>query len=521
MNKNNKLNILPIFLASITMACLLFTNSISASATDYNLEREQRLLETISSNEINGWPDGPQIGADAAILIELETGTVLYAKNIHKELYPASTTKIMTALLAAENSQLDEIVEFSREAVYSVPSDGSNMGMDEGEALTMKDALYGILLLSANETCNAVAEHISGSIDSFVERMNERAKELGCLNTNFVTTNGLHDENHYTSAYDLAMIGRAFFANPLLAEISGTRTYHWQPTDRQPDDFTLSTKNKLLPGCEYSYEYILGSKTGFTSESRQTLVSAAKKDGITLICVILKEESPFQFQDTIDLFNYGFSNFKKINIKENETTYVMDHSDFFNTNQDVFGSSKPILNIDEKDSVIIPNQLNFSDLSVDLSYEDLSESSVATLVYNYQDVVVGTAEVTIDPGTTSSYDFASDDLTYDKEAAQEDAETLTDAEKEKSVVFIYVNRVFYWILGIVIVIIVGLFLRSVFHNYHFEKKSRKKRRRRYTSNSRQNHMGTRSQRKVRADQKRKRRKDTRIRFDYGDFQDLE
>lgn len=165
--------------------------------------------------------------------------------------------------------------------------------------------------------------------------------------------------------------------------------------------------------------------------------------------------------------------------------------------------------------------LNFSDLSVDLSYEDLSESSVATLVYNYQDVVVGTAEVTIDPGTTSSYDFASDDLTYDKEAAQEDAETLTDAEKEKSVVFIYVNRVFYWILGIVIVIIVGLFLRSVFHNYHFEKKSRKKRRRRYTSNSRQNHMGTRSQRKVRADQKRKRRKDTRIRFDYGDFQDLE
>lgn len=520
MNKKRTQSILKIFLTGFSILNFIISPAISVSATDYNLEREQRLLETVSSNQITGWPDGPQVGADAAILMELETGTILYAKNIHKTLYPASTTKIMTALLAAENSELNDMVEFSKEAVYSVPWDGSNMGMDEGEALTMKDALYGILLLSANETCNAVAEHISGSIDSFIQTMNERAKELGCLNTNFVTTNGLHDENHYTTAYDLAMIGRAFFANPLLAEISGTRSYHWQATDRQPDDFTLNTKNKLLPGCEYSYEYIIGSKTGYTNESRQTLVSAAKKDGMTLICVILKEESPYQFQDTIDLFNYGFSNFQKVNIKQNESTYVLDHSDFFNTNQDVFGSSEPILNIGENDFVVIPNQINFSDLSVTLSYDDLKESTVASLLYTYQDVLVGKADVTFEVQSASTFDFASDDLTTE-ETSQTDS--IDSPKPEKNTVFIYVNRVFYWIIAFIILIIAGIFIRSVFRNYHFEKKSRKKRRKRYHSstNSKRTHMGTRSQRKVVAERKKKRRKDTRIHFDYRDFQDLE
>ena len=174
-------------------------------------EEEQQRSESIMTNAIPGWPQGPAVSAKGAILIEADTGTILYGKNIHEKLYPASTTKILTTLIAAERCELNETVKFSAEAVNSIERASSNMGIDIGQELTMEQCLYGILVYSANEVANAVAEHVSGSIDAFVELMNERAAELGATDSHFVTTNGLHDDAHYTTPYDLAQIGRAFF----------------------------------------------------------------------------------------------------------------------------------------------------------------------------------------------------------------------------------------------------------------------------------------------------------------------
>ncbi len=186
-----------VMVLAIIMPCLKVKADV-----DYMQEAENRKYNEVQSNLIQDWPQGPKIGAEAAILMEASTGTVLYAKEITKKEYPASVTKVMTGLLAAENCDLDEMVTFSHEAVFGIERGSSNIGMDEGESITMNDALHGMLILSANEVAMAIGEHIAGDKDSFAELMNQRAAELGCVNTHFVNACGLHDDNHYTCAYD-------------------------------------------------------------------------------------------------------------------------------------------------------------------------------------------------------------------------------------------------------------------------------------------------------------------------------
>ena len=209
-----------LFLVGFLALCSFFSDGLTIAAEAASLEELQEEAEArkalpIQSNEIDNWPAGPQVSAQAAILMDANTGVILYSKNIHERLYPASTTKIMTALLAMEKGNLDDMVDFSHEAVFSVPADGSNMGMDEGESVSLEECLYGIMVASANEAANAAGEYISGSIDDFVSLMNERAQEIGCTDTHFTNPNGLHDDQHYTSAYDLALISSLFFRNEM------------------------------------------------------------------------------------------------------------------------------------------------------------------------------------------------------------------------------------------------------------------------------------------------------------------
>ena len=168
--------------------------SYASSYEDLMEAMENRKSLPVQSNEIENWPDGPLIGAEAAIVVEANTGVILYSKNIHEKLYPASTTKILTCLIATENSSLDEIVSFSSNAVFSIEKGSSNMGMDVGQSITMEECLYGILVGSANEVANAVAEHIGGSTEGFAEMMNQKASELGCLDSHFANANGLHND---------------------------------------------------------------------------------------------------------------------------------------------------------------------------------------------------------------------------------------------------------------------------------------------------------------------------------------
>lgn len=369
-----------------------------AETTDYEAAALARKELPIQSNEISGWPEGPSITAQAAVLMDARTGTILYAKNIHEELYPASTTKIMTCLLAAENCSLDEKIEFTNSAIDSVPRDGSNIGMDIGQSISLEQALYGIMVGSANEVANAVAEHVGGSIDKFVKMMNDKATELGCTNTHFNNANGLQDSEHYTSVYDLALISREFFNNELLCKVGNTARYHFTPTATQPDDFYIRNKHKLING-EISYEGIVGGKTGFTDLARETLVTCAERDGMRLVCVVFMEESPAQFNDTVSLFDYGFNNFHSVNVSDNDKRYMPNDSLFFESEHDVFGFSGNILSLDEDSNIILPKTSSIEDSTYDITYDltdaDLNShpTAVAKVNYHYQNADIGSAYI--------------------------------------------------------------------------------------------------------------------------------
>lgn len=428
----------------------------AANEIEQNLET-QRAMD-IQSNEVENWPEGPVVSAESAILIEAQTGTVLYAKNIHRKQYPASTTKILTCLIAAERCSMDEIVTMSNTAIFDTPRDSSHIALDVGNEITMEQSLNAILIRSANEVAFGVAEHISGTWQEFAVLMNERARQLGCVDSNFVNPNGLPDDNHYTSAYDLAMIGRAFFANELLCKISSSTRLHIPPTDKQPKDILENTSNKLLKGQTYEYEYLLGSKTGYTNASRSCLVSGAEKDGMQLICVVMKDEAPLQYEDTISLFNYGFSSFERINVSQTETKYNIDNAGFFYSGNDIFGSSRPILSLNKDDCIILPRNASFKDTVSTISYDTEDSGQAALISYTYNGVPVGTASV----------DFAADEEeTYSFDPDRKKGGGSSKETEKPSVIFINVVRVFLWAAVIAAVILVILFTRWFLKNHEF------------------------------------------------------
>ena len=502
--------------------------TIHAEPRDYMAEMEARKTLSVQTNEIPGWPQGPAIGAQSAILMDAQTGAILYAKGIDEKHYPASTTKIMTCLLAVENSDLDEMVTFSHEAVFSIEPGSSNIGMDEGESITMNQALHGILILSANEVANAVGEHVAGDAQSFVDMMNAKAAELGCTNTHFMNAHGLHHENHYTTARDLATIAREFFSHDVLANISGMTYCTFEATETQPDSFSLATKNMLVEGKEYEYEWLVGSKTGYTSQSRQTLVSCAKKDGMELICVVFVEESPYQFTDTIALFDYGFENFQRVKISDHETGYTMANTGFLESGSDIFGNSKPFISLAEDTYVIIPNSATFADLTSSLVYDTDYSGSVAEVQYFYQDYYVGetyvkvsgqnpivfnTADGSLSEGNldnaveTGSVDIAQNDASEGdtnpnhtdvvitsevmegliaEQLANSGSEDVSESKpvtnEDGDSIFINVKVVLI-IVAVIVALAIGLILfKTISENYHFARRrmARKRRKRRRT-----------------------------------------
>ncbi len=453
--------------------------SASAQEIDYKAEAEARKLLPVETNDVDNWPKGPEIGAESAILMDADTGAILYAKDIYHTEYPASTTKILTALLAVEQSSMNEIVVMSHDAVFSVPRDGSNIGMDENQALTMEQALYAVLVGSANEVANAVAEHVAGSMTAFTGLMNERAAMLGCVNSHFANPSGLPDDEHYTCAYDLALIARAFFSSELLSKMASTPYYYIGPSDRQPDEIPIRSHNRLFVGCSYEYADLVGSKTGYTDSARQTLVSCAERNGMRLICVILKEESPFQFEDTIALFEYGFSNFGKVNVAQNETTYSINSTDFFETSIDIFGSSQSILWLDEDDSVILPVTAEFEDLDCELSYDTEDSSTVAVLSYSYHGLPVGTA--TIHAAYDAVKPFSFDEvppLAQLEMPMPVPTPTPASDTQESKVIFINVKSMLLIVIVAAVIIGVILYLAAYIRSYHFSTKYKDRKRRR-------------------------------------------
>ncbi len=250
----------------------------------------------------------PEVSADSAVLIDAVTGTILYSKNMDTAYPPASTTKLMTALLTLEKSKLDDTVTVSKKVPFV---DGSKIGLSEGEEIKVKDLLYGLILMSGNDCAEALAEHIGGSIENFSVMMTSRAKELGCENTNFVNPSGLYNENHKTSAKDLAFIMREIVKNADYREIASTFAYKVPPTNKHPEGIHLGNENKLInKNSMYYYQGAEAGKTGYTVQSLHSYVASANRNGQRLIVALVHDKNKAFYTDSKNLFNYGFNNFE-------------------------------------------------------------------------------------------------------------------------------------------------------------------------------------------------------------------
>ena len=247
----------------------------------------------------------------------LGTGKILYEKNAKEKRFPASTTKIMTAILALEHRNLTDTSTVSHDAIFTVPSGYSHANLQLDEVLTMEQLLNVLLIPSANDAANVIAEDIAGSVESFASMMNTKAREIGCENTNFVNPNGVHNENHYSTAYDLALIGRYAMKNDIFRKIVSTIKYTLPTTNKYDKEnrIFVNTNRLVNEKSGQYYKYTTGIKTGFTDAAGNCIVASAKRDDMELICVIMGADNDAntdtnKFDDCISLFNYGFGNYK-------------------------------------------------------------------------------------------------------------------------------------------------------------------------------------------------------------------
>lgn len=266
--------------------------------------------------------DPASLSSEAATLIDADTGQVLFSKNVDVPLFPASTTKALTALIIAEDLKLDEVVTIDKDSPFT---SGSRIYVIEGETFTVEQLLYAMLLESANDAAVALAKYHSGTVEQFAKKMNERAKALGATHSNFTNPNGLPDTSHVTTAHDLAVIGKAFTQQPKLMEIVKTVKYDILPTNKQPETRHLFNSNRFLFGTgsknkinykgqpiDIKWDSVTGLKTGFTNAAQQCFIVSATQNGRNLIAVILKAQGNNLYIDPRSLLEHGFNNFKPL-----------------------------------------------------------------------------------------------------------------------------------------------------------------------------------------------------------------
>ena len=382
---------------------LIILCAISLLLNSPTIANAQSITHTVlgSTNETNTspWPDdAPSVNSKAAIVMEASTGAILYSKNIHDTFYPASITKILTSLIAIENSSLGETVTFSKKAIFDVDLDSSRIGIDVDEKLTMEQSLYGIMLESANEVAYGIAEHISGDVDSFAKLMNAKATELGCTDSNFVNPHGLPDPNHYTSAYDMALISRAAINNKTFREITGTRTYVIPPTNIQEETRYLANHHKFIKN-ENAFEGCIGGKTGYTTKANYTLVTFAERNGVTLISVILNCDSiQNEYSDTSNLLNYGFDNYTLYNIAQMEEPNSVDTSPLFTKYSSLFSDTNSRLEVSPNGNIVLPNTATYTEAKKEITLSPISsvvagENVIGSIIYTYEGNCVGSADI--------------------------------------------------------------------------------------------------------------------------------
>ncbi|MBR6034012.1 MAG: D-alanyl-D-alanine carboxypeptidase [Clostridia bacterium] len=363
-------------------------------ATNVNfkyIQENQKKLENI-----------PELGCKAVFIAEPSTGKIIYEKNAHEKMYPASTTKILTALVTIENCKLSDTAIVSQNAIDMVPNGYSNANLKAGEEFTIKDLLYALLVPSANEAANVLAEHISGSIEAFAELCNSRAKELGCENLHFINANGMHNEDHYCTAYDLYLIAKECRKYNIFNEIVKTKAYTLPSTSIYSLERKLKNTNELLLPGTYYYSYCTGIKTGHTTPAGECLVASSSYNNMELISVVLGGKSinslglNDRFYDTKRLFEFAYDNYS-INT-------IAEHGDIVAT-VNVGKATKDTANlnviVDSDISTIIPNDISKENLTKSISIKDeivapIKQNQVLGQVTYYADGLVYTTNIIAD-----------------------------------------------------------------------------------------------------------------------------
>lgn len=342
----------------------------------------------------------PAILSESAVLIDAGSGTILAQKNADKKMYPASLTKIMTAILALELGELTDVITVDDDTPFEI--DGSHIALEPGEILTLKDLLHALMLPSANDAASVIAKHYGGSLENFVKIMNQKAKELGAYSTNFTNPHGLHDTNHYSTAADLALITKYAMENDAFRKIVSTTKYEIQTTNKKDEPRYFTSLNKLLYNTSYNqiyvdgeyispyYEYANGAKTGYTPEAGNCLVATAKKDGTELIAVTMKGISLEMYQDSHNLFNYGF--------EEYESTTLVGKNTFIKNIRITNGDSKEISVITESDLTALIQKNSFDDIKSNVYINDITlpiekNNVVGKIEYTLDDEVIGTVNL--------------------------------------------------------------------------------------------------------------------------------
>lgn len=384
-----------IFIYSQCQAKQLEINIFTKHSSNTNITN-LKIATRISQNDNSKSNDRLTIYSEAAVLIDSKSGKVLYGKNEKEKKYPASTTKILTAIIALEKLNLTDKLTASYEAVMAIPSGYSNAAIQPGETLTFEELLNLFLIHSANEVGFILAENISGTVEEFANLMNQKALEIGCTNTHFTNPSGIHDENHYSTAYDMALIAKYCMQNEKFRSIVSKPSCRIPATDKYEERYFVNTNDLLRESSKYYYQYTIGIKTGYTSQAKNCLISASSKDGLELITVILGAKTlengdSERYVDTINLFEYGYSNYKMQTIVNQND--IIQKITIPNATKDT--ENLPLI---LKDSIntIIPMNFDLNNLDYEVKLNENIQAPIA------QGSIIGTITYNIDGITYST-----------------------------------------------------------------------------------------------------------------------
>ena len=442
-------------LSAILAAAFVLTPAVKIfaeegdTAADRETQRQTCYAEPTDSNGLTNWPQGPAVYADSAIVMDMNSGAILYGKQIDKQHYPASITKLLTTLVALDHAKLTDKVEFSQDSISFLQYGDAHIGMRAGEELTLEDSLYAVLLASANEVSYAVAESVGkqmgGDYNTFIEAMNEESDALGCTGSHWTNANGLHDEQHYTTAHDMALIGAAVYQKEAFRTIAQSLTHQIPPTNLVNEVRTVNQKHKMLwPQNDNYYEYCKGGKTGYTDQARTTLVTMADNGDMQLVAVVLYDFGNDAYIDTRAMFDYAYSNFSKISLKDQKLPEGVKSYE------------------DEDAYIVLPKSAQFSDVKAEVK-EDSNKDGSGTVTFTYKGQEVGSVKAAI-------------------EKTEESSAAVLGKKKDKttSTVVTGISKFMKIVIGVVIAVVILLIIIVVLANYRkqIRRRRRKKGKRR-------------------------------------------